>query len=152
MKLITRMKLIPLSPVLMLASLLAVGCGSSNPIRAEAPGGNKGLSHRVHSSGTYSLYHVTQWNGQGQPVNAKIVASYRLQRNQRVGFKYVFGSNAQWEPDAQSSVIAFAGDHSLDLGPIHSPYEKYYWADPSGWGAYWSTAPARDAIKAISMD
>ncbi|HZL36144.1 MAG TPA: hypothetical protein VFC78_12580 [Tepidisphaeraceae bacterium] len=145
------MKRFLLTPALLMTALLAAGCGSGNPIRAEAPGGNKGLSHRVHGDGSYGLYHVTQWNQMGQPVNPKVIVTYKLKSHQRVGFEYVMGPDQQWQPQPQSDVVAFAGSHRIALGPIHSPTEKYYWANVDGWDAYWLAAPERHVMQAATM-
>jgi hypothetical protein len=79
------MKHFLITPVLTLAALLAVGCGHSDPIRAEAPGGRIGQSHHIKSDGTYALYHVTQWTDMGQPKAGRERLGWVLGRRAAAG-------------------------------------------------------------------
>ena len=135
-------------------AMLSVGCGGSgqnNPIRAAVPGGGFGQSHRVHQSGTYTLYHVTHWNDSGQPVNAQKLASVSLRANDRVGFEYRLNGEQRWQPDAESDIIAYAGDQRMNLGPLRSMTEKYFWVKQGEWNSYWSTQPERTITKAVTL-
>jgi hypothetical protein len=138
------MKHFLLTPVLTLAALLAVGCGHSDPIRAEAPGGTIGQSHHVKSDGRLALYHVTQWNSMGQPEHAEKIATVPVKRGDRVGFDYVLDPQKAWVPDAHMDLVAFADNsYRLNLGPVRSRTEKFYWAYEDGWDAYWAGQPQR---------
>jgi hypothetical protein len=131
-------------PVLTLAALLAVGCGHSDPIRAEAPGGRIGQSHHIKSDGTYALYHVTQWTDMGQPKAVEKIAAMNLKAGDRVGFDYFSDPNTVWQPDAHVDIVAFAGSSfRRNLGPVRSRTEKFYWADVNGWDGYWAGEPER---------
>jgi hypothetical protein len=138
------MKHFLITPVLTLAALLAVGCGNSDPIRAEAPGGRIGQSHHIKSDGTYALYHVTRWNDMGQPKAVEKITTLHLKSGDRVGFDYVADPETIWEPDAHVDIVAFANNSfRRNLGPVRSRTEKFYWADENGWDGYWAGEPQR---------
>ncbi|HZK82745.1 MAG TPA: hypothetical protein VFC46_16795 [Humisphaera sp.] len=146
------MKHLLLIPVIVFAALFSVGCSyDANTIRAEAPGGTHGQCNAVGVSGTYTLYHVTQFDMWGAPVTTEKLVSLNLTGNEHVGFDYVTPKDQQYNGDAKSEVIAYAGKFRRNLGPITSINEKYYWADPNEWEGYWSSRPERVLAKRATM-
>jgi hypothetical protein len=138
------MKRILLIPVLSLAALLSVGCNyDGNTIRAEVPGGNHGQSGMVPTSGNYTLFHVTEFDKWGAPTKTVKVATLNLKENERVGFRYVVPEDKQYDADARSQVVAYAGSHEWALGPIQGFDDHYYWANPDEWDGYWSMRPVK---------
>lgn len=130
----------------LLWTTVAMGTGCSNPaqsaVLAQVPGSDRPISSKTPADGEYAIYRVTQFNRLGQPEDAKVIASYHLPRGEPIGFRWITRRADAWHPDAKLQLQAFAGDHVDDLGPISSMLEKYYWANPAGWGHYWTIAPA----------
>lgn len=124
------------------AVALLTGC-SESAIRAEAPGGTHGTTGVIPASGAYTLYHVSKMDNWGAPVTTEKVITLNLKENERVGFLYELASDKQFNPDAQSSVVAFAGTFKKDLGPIRSIEDHYYWCSPADWDQYWAGRPSR---------
>ena len=136
---------------LLTASLM--GCSQGGKaIYAAAPDSNFSTSYTVRDGGKYSLYRVTRWNQDGQPENAEKLATYDLRPNERVGFNWVVDHSRMYDPDAHMNLQAYAGGNHINLGPIVSKDQKYYWADPSAWGSYWSGEPGRQFNRTLSME
>ena len=135
------------------AALLAIGCSNpaQNAIYAQVPGSNRPISTKTPNDGQYTLYQVTQFNEAGQPADAKVIITYHLPRGEPIGFRWVSDRSQFWKPDAAMRLEAFAGDHVNDLGHITSVTEKYYWANPSDWGHYWTVEPAFGVEKSLLM-
>ena len=139
------MKRTLITAVLALSAVaLLTGC-SDTPIRAEAPGSSTaGQTGVIPSSGSYTLYHVTKSDYWGAPATTEKIVTLDLKANDRVGFKYELAADKQFNPDARSSVVAFAGSSfSKDLGPVQSLEDHYYWCSPSEWDSFWAGRPTR---------
>ena len=146
------MKLSLLIPGLAVAALFVTGCNyDPSPIAAEAPGGTRGIAGPVPASGPWTLFHVTEYDMWGAPVQTEKVITLQLKANERVGFQYVLPPDQNWEPDAHSDVIAYAGSWHKDLGPIQTLNDHYYWANPEEWNGYWSQRPTRVLAKRATL-
>jgi len=133
-----------------LAMAGAIGCSQGGKaIYAAAPDGNFSTNYTVRDGGKYSLYRVTRWNQDGQPANAEKLATYDLRPNEQLGFNWVTDRSRMYDPDAHINLEAYAGGNHINLGPIVSRGQKYYWADPSGWGGYWAGEPGRQISKSM---
>ncbi len=130
--------------LLCMAAALGAGCTNTGhgAIVARAPGSSRPMSTKTPADGEFALYRVTKINTLGQPLDAKIIASYHLPRGEPIGFRWVTVRADAWHPNASLQLQAFAGDHVDDVGPITVMTEKYYWANPAGWDHYWVVAPA----------
>lgn len=128
---------------------LSLGCGSSQTIKAETPGGSANLAGHVDATGTYALYHVTSTDKFGVPTHYEKVTTVDLQANEQLGFQFVMPKEKQWNPDAKSDVIAYAGSKNWNLGPITSMNEHYYWANPNEWDGYWAGKPERAVLQRL---
>ena len=124
---------LPLGFVVMRGAL--IGCQSSG-IRAEAPGSERPIAARADAEGQYGLYHVTQFNSMGQPLDAKMVSSYHLQKGDPIGFRWVIDKESVNRPGAHLDLEAYAGDHHEQLGQITRMTEKYFWANTADWEGY----------------
>ncbi len=124
-------------------SALSGGCGnsSSSSLVAQAPGSNHPITAKTPTDGQYTLYRVTRFNGFGQPLDSKAIATYHLPRGEPIGFRWVSERAQNWHPHATLLLQAYAGDHEEDLGPITSTTEKYFWANPDNWKKYWTMRP-----------
>lgn len=142
-----------LTPVLALAALSGFACtiDKDSAIPAAAPAGNFGQSGSV-SGGTYDLYRVTQWDMWGAPTNAQKITSVNLNANEHLGFDYELPKDKQYSPDAQSDVIAYAGSRRINLGPIHSMDEQYFWATDGQWDGYWAGRPTRVLARRFTLN
>ena len=146
------MKLTLFIPALALAALFTTGCSyDPSPIAAEAPGGTHGMAGPVPTSGSYTLYHVTEFDVWGAPVQTEKVKTITLKANERVGFEYVMPPENKWDAEAHSDVMAYAGSWSKNLGPIQTLNDHYYWANPDDWSGYWSTRPERVLMKKATL-
>jgi len=134
-----------LVPVLALTALVSVGCsiGDTTSIPASVPGDRFGRSNRVDAAGSYTLFRVTQWDQWGAPASSEKLTTVNLQAGDLVGFDYVVPKDKQYSPDAQPGIVAFAATTRINLGPIHSFDEKYFWAKPGEWDSYWAGRPER---------
>ena len=57
----------------------------------------------------------------------------------------------QYDADATSDVIAFARSWKLNLGPIKTLNDHYYWANPDDWDGYWAMRPERVLAKRATL-
>lgn len=145
-----------ISAVLGLAlTVCSIGCsqGGGSAIYASAPdSGNFGMNNAMRDSGRVTLYRVTKWdNGQPDRNGTESVASYNLRPGEKVGFNWVTDPAKMYDPDAHLNLEAYAGPHRVNLGPLESRKEKYYWADPNGWKGYWAGEPERKVTQAVMM-
>src|SRR5471032_1561380 len=104
-----RMKRILLTAGLALAAVTSFGCSSGSTIKAEVPGGTYAKPGIIESSGSYTLYHVTKLNIWGGPDQYEKVTTVDLKASDSIGFEYVMTKEKQWDPDAKSDIIAYAG-------------------------------------------
>jgi hypothetical protein len=138
--------------VLALAAAFTTGCSNGGKaIYASAPAGGFSTHYTVRDGGRYSLYRVTNWNKNGQPEAAEQIATYDLRPGEKLGFNWVTDRSKMYDPDAHANLEAYAGSHRNNLGAIVSRNEKYYWADPNGWNAYWAGEPGRNVQNALTM-
>ncbi|HWE02064.1 MAG TPA: hypothetical protein VG326_06600 [Tepidisphaeraceae bacterium] len=146
------MKHLSLIPFLLLAALFSVGCTyDAATISAEAPGGTHGQCKAIDAPGTYALFHVTQFDMWGAPVTTEKLITLNLKDKDHLGFEYIIPKDQQYNGDAKSEVVAYAGSFKRNLGPITSINEKYYWADPNDWDGYWKSRPERVLAKRATM-
>ena len=143
---IERMKRNLFTVLLTLAGSMLVGCAGPSAIKAQAPGGSP-LTGSVSSAGSYTLYHVSKFDEWGQPAHTDKLATVQLNADEHIGFKYVLPKEQQYNPDAQSSLVAYAGSFTQEIGAIPSINDHYYWCSPSDWDNYWAGHPARWAFK-----
>jgi hypothetical protein len=148
-----RMKRIFLISALALFATALTGCtyeGSS--ITAEAPGGYNPQKGVAPSSGTYTLFHVTEFDVWGAPSKFEKVVTVRLKEKDRVGFDYVIPADKMYDADAHSDVVAYAGaGFRKNLGPIQTMDDHYYWANPDDWSTYWAGRPTRVLGKRFTL-
>jgi hypothetical protein len=146
------MKRFLLIPALTLAGLVSVGCNyDGNTIQAEVPSGYHGQTGNVPTSGQYTLFHVTEFDKWGAPTKTEKVATKTLHENEKVGFDYILPADKAYDADARSDVWAFAGSYRVNLGPIQTLNDHYYWANPDDWDGYWSMRPERVLAKKATM-
>jgi len=142
-----------LTPVLAMAAVLSTGCADSGTIRAQTPGGSTYTQAGVtQNAGQYALFHVTSFDEWGAPVTTEKLDTLTLGANVPVGFQFIVPKDRQYDPDAQSDIIAYAGSFRRNLGPVHSIDEKYFWAIPGEWDGYWSGRPERVLTKRLTMN
>lgn len=141
-----------LTPVLALTALLSTGCSyDAGTIRAQTPGGSHNQAGVTDGAGQYALFHVTSFDMWGAPVTTEKLDTVSMGADQPIGFQFIVPKDKQWDPDAQSDVVAYAGSFRRNLGPIHSMDEKYFWAIPGEWDGYWASRPERILIKRATM-
>jgi hypothetical protein len=135
---------------------MAILCGAilgcqETVIRAEAPGSQEPLASKADVEGDYGLYHVTQFNDWGQPVEFKLLTTYHLQAGDPLGFEWSVDKANINAPDAHLSLEAYAGDHRQELGAITSMVEKYYWCNTAAWDTRWHEQPGLATFKAFTL-
>ena len=146
------MKRIWTTCVLAALSAYIGGCSSGgSAILAGAPGAEAPAYSTVRDAGRITLYKVTEWNSQDQPIHSQEVASYKLQAGEKVGFDWVRDPAHQYDPNAHMNLVAYAGTHRVDLGGINSPKERYFWADPNGWSAYWGAGQGKEMSRRLAL-
>jgi hypothetical protein len=138
------------SVFLAVLSGLVIGCDHP-AVKSQAPGGRQPLAAHVDSEGDYGLYRVTKRNDFGQPLDAKLIVTYHLQKGDPIGFQWVTDKATINEPNAHVDLEAYAADHHDALGPITLTTEKYYWADVNGWDAYWRHAPVVGFFRVVTL-
>jgi len=147
-----RMIRICLTVLLGLGALCLMGCSTGvAAIYAGAPDGTVPVSTVMSGGGHVTLFHVTRWDSGDQPLDAQQVAGFDLHAGEKVGFEWKTDKAKMYDPDAQLALLAYAGEHRLDLGKITSPTDRYYWADAGGWNLYWGESSTRKTIKAVTL-